>query len=37
MRKLSCIAAADIYTTPYLNEAQITSGTLAYAFGLGNR
>jgi glycosyltransferase involved in cell wall biosynthesis len=29
------IAAADIYTTPYLNEAQITSGTLAYAFGLG--
>lgn len=29
------IAAADIYCTPYLNEAQITSGTLAYAFGLG--
>jgi glycosyltransferase involved in cell wall biosynthesis len=29
------IAAADIYTTPYLNEAQITSGTLAYAFGMG--
>lgn len=29
------INAADIYTTPYLNEAQITSGTLAYAFGLG--
>lgn len=32
---VGCIAAADIYCTPYLNEAQITSGTLAYAFGLG--
>lgn len=29
------IGAADIYITPYLNEAQITSGTLAYAFGMG--
>ncbi|MDB6132018.1 MAG: glycosyl transferase group 1 [Verrucomicrobiales bacterium] len=29
------IAASDIYLTPYLNEAQITSGTLAFAFGLG--
>jgi glycosyltransferase involved in cell wall biosynthesis len=29
------IGAADIYITPYLNEAQITSGTLCYAFGCG--
>ena len=29
------IKAADIYLTPYLNEAQITSGTLAYVFGAG--
>jgi glycosyltransferase involved in cell wall biosynthesis len=29
------IAAADIYLTPYLDQAQITSGTLAYAFGCG--
>jgi len=24
-----------LYVTPYLNEAQMTSGTLAYSFGLG--
>jgi glycosyltransferase involved in cell wall biosynthesis len=29
------IGAAEIYITPYLNEHQITSGTLAYAFGSG--
>lgn len=29
------IGAADIYLTPYLNEAQVTSGTLAYTFGAG--
>ncbi|MGE3819890.1 MAG: glycosyltransferase family 4 protein [Isosphaeraceae bacterium] len=29
------IRAADLYVTPYLNPAQITSGTLAYSFGCG--
>ena len=29
------IRAADVYVTPYLNKAQITSGTLAYSFGCG--
>ncbi|QNE06906.1 glycosyltransferase family 4 protein [Croceicoccus marinus] len=32
---LQLLAASDIYVTPYLNEAQICSGTLAYAVGLG--
>ncbi len=29
------IGAADIYLTPYLNESQVTSGTLSYCFGAG--
>lgn len=29
------IGATDLYITPFLNEAQITSGTLAYTFGAG--
>lgn len=29
------IGATDIYLTPYLNPAQVTSGTLAYVFGAG--
>ena len=29
------IGASDLYVTPYLNPAQITSGTLAYSFGCG--
>ena len=32
---LDHIAMCDVYVTPYLNEAQMTSGTLAYSFGLG--
>ena len=32
---LEFIGAADIYVTPYQNEAQIVSGTLAYALGMG--
>jgi glycosyltransferase involved in cell wall biosynthesis len=32
---LDFISMCDIYVTPYLNEAQMTSGTLAYSFGLG--
>jgi len=30
------LSASDIYVTPYLNEAQITSGTLTYAIGVGS-
>ena len=29
------LSATDIYITPYLNENRITSGTLAYASGMG--
>jgi glycosyltransferase involved in cell wall biosynthesis len=29
------MGAADLYITPYLNETQITSGTLSFAFGSG--
>lgn len=32
---LDWLAAADLYVTPYLNAAQITSGTLSYAVALG--
>ena len=32
---LDHIQAADVYVMPYANEAQITSGTLAYAAALG--
>jgi len=29
------LTAIDVYITPYLNRAQVTSGTLAYAIGAG--
>jgi len=32
---INYLCAADIYITPYLSEAQITSGTLSYAVGCG--
>jgi glycosyltransferase involved in cell wall biosynthesis len=32
---LEFISMCDVYVTPYLNEAQMTSGTLANSFGLG--
>ncbi len=32
---LDYLQAADIYATPYTNPAQITSGTLSYAVGVG--
>lgn len=32
---LEYISMCDVYVTPYLSEGQMTSGTLAYSFGLG--
>ena len=32
---LDFISMSDVYVTPYLNERQMTSGTLAYSFGMG--
>lgn len=32
---LEYISMCDVYVTPYLNETQMTSGTLAYSYGLG--
>ena len=32
---LDFISMCDVYVTPYLNEMQMTSGALAYSFGLG--
>ncbi len=32
---IAYVGATDIYITPYLNPAQITSGTLAYTVGAG--
>jgi glycosyltransferase involved in cell wall biosynthesis len=32
---LEFISMCDVYVTPYLNATQMTSGTLAYSFGLG--
>jgi glycosyltransferase involved in cell wall biosynthesis len=32
---LNYISACDVYVTPYHHEEQLTSGTLAYSFGMG--
>ena len=31
----SYLQAADVFVSPYLNEAQVTSGALSYAMGAG--
>lgn len=33
---LHFIAMCDVYVTPYVDEVQMTSGTLAYSFGMGS-
>ncbi len=32
---IQMLKATDVYITPYMNEEQITSGTLSYAIGVG--
>ncbi len=32
---INYLSGADIYITPYLNEAQVSSGSLSYAIGAG--
>src|SRR5690606_33446523 len=32
---INYLTAADMYITPYFNEAQVSSGTLSYAVGAG--
>ncbi|NPA36265.1 MAG: glycosyltransferase [Chlorobi bacterium] len=32
---IQMLKACDVYITPYMNEEQITSGTLSYAIGVG--
>ena len=32
---MQALHAADVYVTPYLNEAQSVSGTLSYSYGIG--
>ena len=32
---MQALTAADVYLTPYVNEAQSVSGTLSYSYGIG--